>query len=91
MMDQHIIISADALVQEIGGEAVILDLASSTYFGLDDISLRIWNLLDTCTNMQEVLHAMVSEYDVSATQMEADLTVFVEQLLNAGLVRVQSV
>ena len=91
MMDQHIIISADALVQEIGGEAVILDLASSTYFGLDDIGLRIWNLLDTCTSLHEVLHAMVSEYDVSATQMEADLTVFVEQLLNAGLVRAQSV
>ena len=89
MLDQQVTLSAEALVQEIGGEAVILDLASSTYFGLDDIGLRIWRLLETGKALNEVLGIMLEEYDVSERQMETDLLAFVDKLHKAGLVSVQ--
>ena len=38
------VISPGVLFQEIGGEAVLLDLASERYFGLDDVGTRIRQL-----------------------------------------------
>jgi hypothetical protein len=34
--------SPEVLVQELEGEAVLLNLASERYFGLDDVGTRIW-------------------------------------------------
>ncbi len=34
--------SGEVLQQEVGGEAVLLDLASESYFGLDPVGTRIW-------------------------------------------------
>ena len=41
----QITVSPEVLFQEVGGEAVLLDLASESYFGLDDVGMRIWQLL----------------------------------------------
>lgn len=81
----NIKLSSEALFQEIGGEAVILDLASSTYFGLDDIGVRIWKLLQDGTELPVVRQQLLSEYDVGAQQLEQDINRFVQQLCEAGL------
>lgn len=44
--DQKAIISPEVLFQEVSGEIVLLDLASESYFGLDEIGARIWALLN---------------------------------------------
>ena len=44
--DQKVIISPEVLFQEVSGEIVLLDLASESYFGLDEIGARIWALLN---------------------------------------------
>ena len=41
MLTQRVILSPEAMFQEIGGEGVILDLASSSYFGLDEVGVRL--------------------------------------------------
>jgi hypothetical protein len=41
----QITVSPEVLFQEVGGEAVLLDLKSESYFGLDDVGMRIWQLL----------------------------------------------
>lgn len=37
----RVTISAEVLFQEVGGEAVLLDLKSASCFGLDDVGTRI--------------------------------------------------
>lgn len=37
-------INDDVMFQELQGEAVLLSLASGTYFGLDRMGTRIWQL-----------------------------------------------
>ena len=46
------------------GEAVLLDLASGTYFGLDAVGTRIWELLDQRQPLAAILDAILDEYDV---------------------------
>lgn len=86
MLSQRVILSSDALFQELSGEAVILDLASSSYFGLDGVGVRLWQLLQADSNLESACQQLIQEYDVSREQLEQDLLILVEQLSEAGLV-----
>jgi hypothetical protein len=79
-------ISPDALYREIGGEAVMLHLASSTCFGLDPAGVRIWQLLDEGQNEQGIRTAPGGEYKTDVVQLEHDVSRFLRQLREAGMV-----
>ncbi len=80
--------SADVLFQEVGGEAVLLNLASESYFGLDQVGTRIWVLLNEDARLQQVFDTMLDEFDVEPAQLEADLLALVAKLAEAGLLQV---
>ena len=82
---QKITISNEALSQEVNGETVILDLQSESYFGLDEVGTRIWQLLQEEKDLQKVFDALLQEYDVEAEQLEQDLIELVDKLIEAGL------
>jgi len=89
MLPQRVVLSPDAMFQEIGGEGVILDLASSTYFGLDEVGVRLWQLLQVNPDLQAACDTLLSEYDVEPDQLEQDLLKLVAQLCEAGLAKVE--
>ncbi|MEO5595971.1 MAG: PqqD family protein [Lysobacteraceae bacterium] len=80
--------SSDVLFQEVGGEAVLLNLDSERYFGLDPVGTRIWSLLGEDSGLQHAHATLCSEYDAPAATLEADLLALVGQLAEAGLVTV---
>jgi hypothetical protein len=90
-LTSNVTISPEVLFQEVGGEAVLLDLASETYFGLDDIGTRIWQLLQEHGELMAIRDRMLQEYDVEAARLEEDLLRHIEQLAEAGLVTVEAV
>ena len=83
---QKVTISEEALSQEVNGETVILDLKSESYFGLDEVGTRIWQLLQEHGDIQKSFDIMLEEYDVEEEQLENDMTELVEKLEEAGLV-----
>lgn len=86
---ETVTISEEALFQEVSGECVILDLASESYFGLDETGTRIWQLLVEYGDVQQVFNALVEEYDVEPEVLEKDLRELILELDKAGLVDVQ--
>jgi hypothetical protein len=78
----------DVLVQELAGEAVLLDLTSERYFGLDDVGTRMWKALGEGSSLQASYEVLLAEYDVDAEQLRRDLIGLVEQLVEHGLLRV---
>lgn len=88
MLPQRVVLSPDALFQEIGGEGVILDLRSSSYFGLDEVGVRLWQLLKSDPNPKAAFESLLAEYDVEPSQLEQDLAKLVGQLVDAGLATV---
>ena len=78
----------DVLMQEVGGEAVLLHLASEQYFSLDAVGTRIWSLLGTHDNLSSVAHQLCAEYTVDPQRIRSDLLALVGQLSAAGLVKV---
>lgn len=78
--------SERALCQIVGGEAVLLDLASEQYFGLNPVGARIWTLLDQHPDLESVHRILCTEYDTGEDQIRSDLLELVAQLADAGLV-----
>lgn len=77
--------SHDVLSQAVGDEAVLLDLGSEQYFGLNPVGRRIWELLGEHTALVDVHRCLCDEFDAPPAQIEADLLALVGALHSAGL------
>lgn len=80
--------SSKYLYSEIDSEAVILDVNSGTYFGLNEVSNRIWQLLQTPTALDNLVAQIMEEYEVAPEQATADVQNLLDNMLNAGLIEV---
>jgi hypothetical protein len=87
-MKSRVSVSSEVLLQEIEGEAVLLDLKSECYFGLDAVGTRIWRLIEQDGDLGTVRQTLLSEFDVEPDRLERDLETLVGQLIDAGLVHI---
>ena len=83
---EKIIVSRSVVSRTVGDELVLLDLEGGTYFGLDPVGLRMWQLLESGNTLGEVCEAILGEYDVPREVIEIDLTKLVEQFQDKNLV-----
>lgn len=78
--------SPSTVFQEVEGEAVLLHLDRSEYFGLDEIGTRVWQLLQEHGTLGKVVDQMLLEFDVEQARLEADLERLLLDLAGHGLV-----
>jgi len=88
-LDSRFIISREALFRDLDGEAVILDLDAGTYFGLNAVGARMWQLLERHGQLRAVFEELRDEYEVAPDDLERDLLALVARLAEVGLGRVQ--
>jgi hypothetical protein len=81
-------VSGDVVARNLMGEAVLLDLATGTYFGLDEVGTRIWQLVERHESLEPVIAALLDEYDVEEPAVRADLERLIGELSKKGLVRI---
>ncbi len=80
----------DVVAREVAGEAVLLNLASGTYFGLNDTGSMIWQMIEeNSASIAEICDAVEEEYDVEREDAERDVLALVEQLVEHGLLMVE--
>lgn len=79
-------ISDDAVAREVGGETVLLDLASGTYFGLNEVGARIWQLLEDGQSPEKACDLILETYEVERDVLERDTIALLGQLLERGLI-----
>jgi hypothetical protein len=84
----RIVVPEGVLLREVGGEAVVLNLHTESYFGLDAIGTRMWAVMTQAPTLCLARDALLTEFEVSSEQLDADLTAFVLSLKEAGLVDV---
>lgn len=85
-LSDQVTIPAQVMARMVGDETVILDLGSGTYFGLDPIGARIWQLMAEGRALAEICETMLEEYEVERGQLEADLLRLAGELVERGLV-----
>lgn len=79
-------ISDAAVVRDLDGESVILNVQSGIYFGLDRIGTRIWQLIDELGDLDSIVRVMEDEYDAGRDVLRADVEALVSALLEKQLV-----
>jgi hypothetical protein len=79
-------ISPEVVAREVGGETMLLNLASGTYFGLDAVGGRIWKCLEDGASLAEACDQLEAEFDVTRAQLEGDIIALAGQLVEQGLV-----
>jgi coenzyme PQQ synthesis protein D (PqqD) len=79
-------LSPDVVFRDLEGEAVILDLTSGRYFGLNAVGTRIWMLLEAGTPIEQIVRTVAEEYAADAAQIDRDVKALVEDLLSRRLI-----
>lgn len=88
--EQSVITSApDLTTAYLDGEAVILDLQSGQYYGLNEVGARIFNLVQEPSSVGDVIDQIVQEYAVETDQFKQDLLAFLESMAQKKLIKVE--
>ena len=83
-------VSKDQVSSDLGGgEVAILNLKRGTYYGLDAVGARIWDLIQEPRTIGEIRDALVNEYEVQRDRCESDLITLLQRLTDEGLVEVR--
>ncbi len=86
---QSIVSASEAQVSsELSGEAIILDLKSGVYYGLNEVGASIWNLIQQPKTVAEIQDAILAEYEVESEKCDRDVLVLLQDLAAKGLVEV---
>ena len=78
----------DVLISNVQEEAVILNLDSERYFGLDDVGTRFLSVLTTSDSIEDAYKTLLSEYNVDSLVLRHDLINLVENLIEQGIVQI---
>ena len=84
-LDHSFVISKDAVFRDLDGEGVILDLNAGTYFGLNAVGARIWQLVAQHGGVRAVFDDLCREYDAAPDVLERDLLQLLTELQQSGL------
>lgn len=87
-LSDKVTIPPQVMARVVGDETVILDLANGTYYGLDPVGARIWQLLAEGQPLVQVCEAMLAEYDVTREDIERDVAALGQALLDKNLVNI---
>ncbi len=84
----RVVITPDVMAQEVGGETVLLVLATGHYYGLDEVGTRMWQLLGEQEDTATVVARLLEEYEVDEATLQQDLARLIIQLAEAGLLTI---
>ena len=69
------------LFRQLDQEAVLLDLKSGTYFGLNEVGARAWQLILEHGQLSDVLDVLLQEFEAESEVVERDLLELAGQLV----------
>jgi hypothetical protein len=82
-------VAPDVMFRHLDDEAVLLDLKSGTYFGLNDVGARAWQLIVEHGRLARVLDELLQEYAGERDVVERDLMELAGQLVARQLAAVK--
>ena len=78
----------DVMFRIIGDEAVLLNLKSELYLGLNPVGTRFWTALHEAPSIQAAYESLLSEFDVAPERLRHDMDELLGQLLDQKLIEV---
>ncbi|MGJ5675502.1 MAG: lasso peptide biosynthesis PqqD family chaperone [Nostochopsis sp.] len=88
MITKHstVVVAKEQTFLDVDGEAVILNLKSGVYYGLNTVGASIWNLIQQPKTLSEIQDALLAEYEVEPEQCDREVLAILQQLEAQGLI-----
>jgi hypothetical protein len=83
----QIAIGDDVLYQVLDHELVLLNIANSQYYGLDDVGAEMWGMLAEHRNAETVVNLVCEMYQVDEETARQDLQTLIQSLRGLGLLK----
>jgi hypothetical protein len=85
----RVAVAEGVLFREVGGEAVLVQLQSGLYFGLDEVGTRMWLALVDRGVLDEAFAMLLDEYEVEPDRLRSDFLDLVGQMVQSKLLEVR--
>jgi hypothetical protein len=84
-------IKRELMKREIAGEYFLVPVGKTVYdanglFVLTDVGAFLWDLLPDALDAEDLVHAVLEEYDVDEATARADIEAFLEKLRSMDIV-----
>jgi methyltransferase-like protein len=80
------VIASEFNTREVDEETVILAPSGDEVISLNAVGTFIWKQIDGQHELRDIVDILCDEYEVERAQAETDVTGFVQQLLDHGLI-----
>lgn len=85
------IIKKELLKREVAGECFLIPMGKTVYdyngmFIMTELASFIWDLLPQAQTEEEILQAILAEYEVEETVARADLEAFLDKLRSMDVI-----
>ena len=76
----------DMVFSHIDDEVVMMSIEAGEYYGLNPVASRIWDLLEKPHTFCRLIDLLMLEFDIDKSTCQKDVTNFLNQLVDKGLV-----
>ena len=73
---RRFVVDDDVVFAELNDEAILLNVTTGIYYGLNALGTEIWGLLAEGVGEDEINLRLFEEYDVTPAQLAADVNEF---------------
>jgi hypothetical protein len=87
-LNSIVVPAADQISCDLEGDAAILNLKTGVYYGLDDIGASVWRMLNEPRRVDELVDALLGEYEVDREECQRDVIALLGELAVRGLVEI---
>ena len=86
MAEKYIVRSSAIAARKLGGEMMVMSVADSTFFTLNEVATVIWQAADGRTPLSEIVaREICREFDVDPEQAQSGADRFVDELSQHGI------
>ena len=79
----------DIFSTDVGGEAVLLNIATGFYHGLDVTGTAIWRKIGQARSIGQICEELATDFKASETMVRTDTLEFIESLLERDLITLE--
>jgi len=73
---------------QLNDDLVMVDIEKGSYFSLNSVATRIWELLENPLSSESLYDALLAEYDVTPEQCRTEVNEYLEKMKELGLIQI---
>jgi len=87
-LSKKLLRNSDIISTAVDSDLVLMSTSQGKYYGVSIVGQRIWELLQDSMIGNDLVEILVTEFTVERSVCEAEVTTFLKQLHEEGLVEV---